>query len=116
MASATKKTTPEIVSMRKEIADITGRLPVSYDPLYLRTRLNALKRGVGVPRRATAPDRPHAKSVSISMTSDRIELIEHMADKSSMSVSQLVVRAIDEYAVAHGHANEVQRIARRSAS
>ena len=112
----TKKAAPEIVSMRKEIADITGRLPVSYDALYLRTRLAALRRGVGVPRRATDPGRPHAKSISVSITDDRRELIAKMAEASSMSVSQLVTRAIDEYAVKHGYANDVQRIARRQAS
>jgi hypothetical protein len=111
-----ERSAPDVLEMRKAIAAITGRLPVSYNRRYLSIRLAELRRGVKVPDRVRRPARSHSSSVSVSMTDDRRDLIAAMAERASMNISQLVARAIDEYAVRHGFGDEVQRIARRSAS
>jgi hypothetical protein len=108
----TAKDDPDVLQMRRDIAAITGRLPASYNRRYLQIRLASLRRGE-VPARVSSPGRSHASSVSVSMTDERRDLVARLAAKASLNLSQLVARAIDEYAVNHGHAVDVQRMARR---
>lgn len=101
----------DLGELRKAIAKLTGRLPQSSNLVYLRVRLAALKRGEGVPSRLTRGERAHSNSMSVSITDERRALLSRMAKNSSLSASGLVARALDEYAVAHGYANDVQRMA-----
>lgn len=104
-------TKSDLSELRKAIAKLTGRLPQSSNLVYLRVRLAALKRGEGLPSKR---ERVHSASMSVSITDERRMLLERMAKGASLSTSGLVARAIDEYAVSHGYANDVQRLAGKS--
>lgn len=105
-------TEPEdhIAKLRAHIAKLTGRLPVSRNASYLTRKLDELreqkKNGETVKRHHAEP----SVVMSISMPHPAKEAVARIADKERIGVSDLVRRALGEWAESHGYDAEVEHL------
>lgn len=112
--SKTTTITDDVAQMKKDIAELTGRLPVSNERRYLQIRLADLRRRPKdeLPHRK----RDHAVPMTVSLGTKRVALAEKMRQRGGFqSMSQLVRKALDEYAVRNGFAVEVERMTQKEA-
>lgn len=101
----TKKQT--VTEMRSEIRSITGRLPISRDPEFLASRLADLKKRERDSASAVEKYAEPWSNMSISMHVSARDATRRIAGGESVGVSELVRRAMREYAIKHGYAAEV---------
>lgn len=88
----------EIRDLRSEIAKLTGRTPVSTNEMYLTRRLADLRSSPPAPRSPS-----DAPVISVSVSAAAREAIHAIAAAELLGVSELVRRAIGEYARRRGH-------------
>lgn len=102
--------------MRKRIAKLSGRAPVSTDERYLALRLEQLeaKKANGEDTRSRRGDEPH-EPVTISLTRSARDGVRTLADKLAkdvkrgVTVSELVQRALGVYAESVGEKTLARR-------
>lgn len=112
----------DIAELKKEIAKVTGYLPVSSNRRYLQIRLAQVKREQESGKRTRTagkvrtahPGRPigdeASSTINVSLGVKRRKLAEKVALRSSVTLSQLIRKALDEYAVRAGYGADVERI------
>lgn len=88
----------EVRELRSEIAKLTGRTPVSTNETYLTRRLADLRSSPPAPRSPS-----DAPVISVSVSAAAREAIIAIAAEELIGVSELVRRAIGEYARRRGH-------------
>lgn len=97
-----------VESLKQQIEAITRRPVVSNDLRYLEKRLEDLKarkaNGEEVRRRPSQG----ATNMSISMPEDAREAMFFLMDKEHLGASQLVRRALGEFAKRHGYPEQAE--------
>lgn len=98
----------EIHALREEIAKISTIRPTSTDLAYLTRRLADLKRQKSKPKRRRAPtsDEPNVVT-SVSMPRAAQAATLRIADGEKLGRSDLIRRALAEYAAKHGYKAEI---------
>lgn len=107
----TTKTQDRVKELRAAIRKITGRAPVSHDVDYLEKRLGDLRRRDRDGRDAADRYMDSTTVLSISMHGAAKDATTRIAGGETLGVSELVRRALKEYAEKHGYASEVQHFA-----
>ncbi len=97
----------EIQELKKSIAKLTGRSPVSSDPRYLAQRLADL-----TARKDAGEDIRHRASshavLSISMTIEARQVLDQMIERKKLGASDLVRQALALWAEHNGFAREAE--------
>ena len=100
----------EIQKLRIAISRLTGRLPVSMNRRYLEQRLSDLKKrkdaGEDVHHDNGEPSAP----ISLSMTRLVRDMLARLADDAKVSASEIVRRALVEYARTHGRKADARHV------
>lgn len=100
-----------VAQLQKEIAKLTGRVPVSTNRRYLEQRLHMLQQRAEDGHSDVADPSPSVV-MSISMPSSVKDALAAMADRERIPISRLVRRALAEYAASHRkHRTEATNLA-----
>src|ERR1051325_4571895 len=98
-------TTKEVADLKKAIAKLTGRQPVSSDPKYLRQRLSDLQAKI-----EAGEDLKHRNVgsfvTSISLPAAGHKALERILEREKIGASELARRALAFWASENGYAAE----------
>jgi len=99
----------DVASLKSTIGAMTGRVPSSSDPRYLRQRLHELQ-----VKRAAGDDIRHKSSpiavMSVSMPVTARDALDRILKKERCGASDLVRRALASWAIRYGYRAEAQEI------
>lgn len=102
----------ELRRLRAEIGRLTGRVVVSMNLPYLRTRLATLEkrreRGDCMPNENPDP----ASRITISLTTERTALLDRICAEKRAYASTIMRDAFDAWARANGYSVEISHIHR----
>ncbi len=97
----------KIETMKLEIAKLTGRQPASLDETYLSRRLASLKQRKVAGKKAVDRYNDSTTVLSVSMPGAAKDATIRIAGGEQVGVSELVRRAVAEYAQKRGYADEI---------
>lgn len=97
--------TKEVADLKKQIAKLTGRAPVSTDPKYLRQRLSDLEAKVAA---GESVRHRNVGSVvtSVSLPAAGHKAMERILEREKIGASELVRRALTFWASENGYIPE----------
>lgn len=97
----------DITTLQTQIAQLTGRTPVSRDPAYLERRLADLRRRVDDGDEVRRLSSSRTVPMSISLSPEAVASLDRMVQHEKMSSASALVRlALAEYACNHGMRDE----------
>lgn len=103
--TTSKGSRERVRELRAAIRKFTGRAPVSSDPEYLEQRLSDLR---ARQRDGAAAETEAWVVLSVSMHVAGKGAVTRIAGSEGIGVSELVRRALAEYAANHGHSAEAE--------
>lgn len=98
----------DVRTLRKSIAKITGRMPVSTDRTYLERRLADLQKVVEAGGNARVEYAEPTGVISVSMPLSIKKATIAIAKRDGVGVSELVRRALAAYARENGYDREAE--------
>lgn len=101
------KSTGDVSIMREAIAKMTGKRPQSTDPEYLKRKLEELKKRKTNGSKAADRYSDSSTVLSVSMHGAAKDATVRIAGGEQCGVSELVRRALSEYAAKRGYADEL---------
>lgn len=100
----------EVAELKKSIAKLTTRTPVSNDPRYLTQRLADLRARQEAGENIKHRSKEHAV-ISVSMSVDARRGLGKIEDRTKLGASEIVRRALELWAKQNGHEKEAAAFA-----